>query len=265
MTSNCSIILTIFNKEKIIKCIIDSLFELTSDFVNEYIFILDGCTDSSELILNNCLINIPKNCSYKILYTLNVFELKANNAGLKACNNDYAIIIQDDMQIMEKNWDVHLLKPILKYNDIWAVTARTTCSLGLDGNWYNIIEGPVGHNYGSPTNLSRNNIYIGQVVNRGPLLLKMSIMRAINYFDESLPGCIGCDDVDACLKVLKNYNLRCCSFWISYYSPLDWGSTRVGQNTEFCSQQEKLNKNAIIERYRDILQSWNNDEIRQLD
>ena len=59
MTSNCSIILTIFNKEKIIKRIVDSLFELTSNFVNEYIFILDGCTDSSELILNNCLINIP--------------------------------------------------------------------------------------------------------------------------------------------------------------------------------------------------------------
>lgn len=262
--SKCSIILSIFNKENIIKLVIDSLFNLTSDFVNEYIFILDGCTDSSETILNNSLINIPNNCTYKIIFTPDVFELRANNTGLRACNNDYAIIVQDDMQIMEKNWDIRLLEPILKYNDIWAVTARTTCSLGLDGNWYNIIEGPVGHNYGSQTNLSRNNIYIGQVVNRGPLLLKMSIMRDINYFDESLPGCTGCDDVDACLKVYQKYNLRCCSFWIEYYSPLEWGTSRTGPNISYCYQQEILNKNIVIERYKEILKNWNNDEIRKL-
>lgn len=265
MPSNfCSIVLTIFNKEKIIKTIIESLFSNTSPFVTEYIFVIDGCTDYSEKILLETLHKLPEHCSYKIIHTPDVYELKANNSGLRACSNDYGIIVQDDMQLMEKDWDKRLIAPMLKYPDIWAVTARTTCSLSIKGEWYNQIEGPVGHNYGKPTSLSRDHIYIGQIVNRGPLLLKMSVMREIGFFDETLPGCIGCDDADACLKVYSKFGLRCASCWIEYYSPLEWGASRIGPNTRFCQQQEHLNKMEVIKRYSHILEGWNKDEIRLL-
>lgn len=263
--SHCSIILTIFNKEKIIQNILNNLFLYTSSFVNEYIFIIDGCTDNSEKIVKDTIKLLPVHCTHKIIYTPDVFEIKANNAGLRECKNDYAIIVQDDMLLMEPDWDLRLLAPIKKYEDIWAVTARTTCSLNTKGDWYNVIEGPVGHNHGKHTELSRDKVYIGQVVNRGPLLVKMSVMRAINYFDESLPGCIGCDDVDACLKVYTRFGLRCASCWISYYSPLEWGSTRIGPNTSFCQKQENLNKHEVIKRYRHLLETWIFDEIRSLD
>jgi len=262
--AHISVILTIFNKEQIIQSILDNLFLNSSNVINEYIFVMDGCTDNSETILRSNLTNMPTHCTYHIVHTPDVFELRANNAGLRLCKNEYAIIVQDDMLIMEKEWDKRLLAPMLKYSDIWAVTARTTCSLRISGEWYNVIEGPVGHNYGKPTHLSRNLVYLGQVVNRGPLLLNMSVMRKIGYFDESLPGCIGCDDVDACLKVYALYGLRCASYWIEYYSPLDWGTTRIGPNSIFCQQQEHLNKMYVIDRYRTILESWDKDEVRTL-
>ena len=263
--THISVILTIFNKEQILQTILEHLFLNSSSLINEYIFIIDGCTDNSEIILKNNLSKLPTTCTYQIIHTPDVFELRANNAGLRSCKNDYAVIVQDDMQIMEKDWDKRLLKPMLKYPDIWAVTARTTCSLSLSGDWYNIIEGPVGHNYGKRTQLSRNLVYLGQVVNRGPLLIRMSVMRDIGYFDESLPGCIGCDDVDACLKVFSLFGFRCASCWISYNSPLAWGATRIGPNSKFCQQQELLNKMTVINRYSSILESWNNDEIRPLE
>jgi glycosyltransferase involved in cell wall biosynthesis len=257
--------MSIFNKDNILELILKSLFENTSNFVNEYIFILDGCTDTSEQILKTCIQDKTQQdnrFTYNILYTPDVFEIKSNNAGLKICKNEYAIIVQDDMQIMEKNWDLHLLKPMLQYDDIWAVTARTSCSLGLDGTWYNIIEGPVGHNYGKPTTLSRNIAYVGQVVNRGPLLVKISIMKDVGYFDETLPGCIGCDDVDICLKVYIKYKYRCCSYYIHYNSPLTWGSTRTGPNGCYCRNQELLNIAEILKRYNVLLATWNCDETR---
>lgn len=260
--SKASVILTVFNKEKYIGNVIDNLYKFTSEFVNEYIFVIDGCTDGSEQIIKDKLQYIPSGCSYQLLYANDVFELRANNIGLRACSNDFAIIIQDDMLIMEDKWDERLSIPVNLYKDIWAVTARTTCSLNTNGEWYNIIEGPVGCNYNKNTTLKREDIYVGQVVNRGPLLVRMSVMKDIGYFDETLPGCIGCDDVDACLKVFKNYKLRCCSFWIGYNSPLEWGSTRTGPNTSYCTSQESLNKHTVISRYSDILQSWNYDEIR---
>jgi glycosyltransferase involved in cell wall biosynthesis len=259
-----SVVLTIFNKENIIEMILKALFKYTSKTVNEYIFVLDGCTDNSESILNRMLPNIPHNANYKIIKTDNVFELRANNAGLKECTNEYAIIVQDDMCIEELNWNDRLLQPILHYKDIWAVTARTACSLNPDGNWYNIKEGPVGHNFKKNADFPRNLVFVGQVVNRGPLLVTMSVIKQIGYFDETLPGCIGCDDVDACLKVFERFGLRCCSFWIGYNSPLEWGSTRSGPKVEFVREEEKRNNNEIRIRYSNLLKLWNYDEVRKI-
>jgi GT2 family glycosyltransferase len=258
-----SIILTIFNKENIIKKIVTALFEQSSSCVNEYIFVFDGCKDRSHAIVTEELAFTK--CKYKILYANDVFEMKANNIGLRECSNPYAIIIQDDMVVMEKNWDERLLSPILLYKDIWAVTARTSCSLNSEtGVWYNIQEGPVGHRYNKISSYPRNKLFVGQVVNRGPLLVRMDILKDIGYFDETLPGCIGCDDVDACLRVFQKYGLRCASFYVSYFSPLEWGSTHTGPNTKFCRDQEILNKNEVIKRYKHILDTWNYDEVRDI-
>lgn len=257
-----TIILTIFNKEKNLDNVLTSIFENTSCLVKEYIFILDGCIDNSSEILINKINKIPHNATHKILTANDVFEIRANNIGLREVTTPYAIIIQDDMVIKENDWNERLLIPIQKFNDIWAVTARTSCSLNTNGTWYNINEGPVGHKYSDVTNYPRNTVYVGQVVNRGPLLIKMDVIKSVNFFDESLPGCIGCDDVDACLKIYIKFGLRCCSFYTKYVSPLEWGSTRTGPNASFCALQERLNINEVVNRYKNLLDTWNYNEIR---
>lgn len=262
---SCSVILTIFNKESILEEILTGLFNTTSVNVREYIFVLDGCKDKSEDILLSMISKIPHNASHKVLYAPDVFELRANNIGLRNCVTDYAILVQDDMLIMEKDWDLRLIKPIQTFNDIWAVTARTSCSLNIDGGWYNIKESTVGHRIGSNNQeLPRDKCYVGQVVNRGPLLVKIDIFKEEGFFDETLPGVIGCDDVEMCLRMYKKYRLRCCSYWILYSSPLSWGATRSGPNTSYCIMQEALNRNECIKRYYDIISTWSADEIRNL-
>ncbi len=57
-----SILLTIHNQERILSKILDSLFKNSSTNVKEYIFVLDGCTDHSERILTDFILNyLPSN------------------------------------------------------------------------------------------------------------------------------------------------------------------------------------------------------------
>ena len=100
------------------------------------------------------------------------------------------------MLILEKDWDRRILKPFQHFDDIFAITARTSCRMDENGSWVDIVEGPVGHNCYSDNKLSRDFVYINQCVNRGPLMFDHNKLKILGYFDETLPGKQGCDDVD---------------------------------------------------------------------
>jgi glycosyltransferase involved in cell wall biosynthesis len=106
-----SLVMTIFNKEAILENIIKHVF-MTSEIIQEYIFILDGCKDGSEDIIKRCVSNYP-NKNIKILKTPDVFEIKSNNTGLRACGNEYAVIVQDDMLLLDKSAVVDVLEKTL--------------------------------------------------------------------------------------------------------------------------------------------------------
>ena len=64
----------------------------------ELIVVIDGCTDNSEeAVIMNTLESTD--IDYTIVHTPDVFETKANNAGIKKATGEYVIIIQDDMII----------------------------------------------------------------------------------------------------------------------------------------------------------------------
>jgi len=258
-----SIILTIHDKDFILEKIINGLLNTVSENVKEYIFVLDGCSDNSLHIVKQ-MINDIKVKSI-IIETPDVYETRANNAGLKIATQPYVIIVQDDQLLMEKNWDTRLLRPFLEFNDIFAITARTSCSMDIYGNWVDIIEGPVGYNYGKSSNTSRNHVYIGQVVNRGPLMIHSEKLKILGYFDETMPGLQGCDDANLCLKAYIEYNWRCGCYWIGYNSPLEWGSTRVGKNIEKLEKDNSINEKEFLKRYYNIIKSWSSNEIRFLE
>jgi glycosyltransferase involved in cell wall biosynthesis len=252
-----SVIVCIFNKETIIQRIIMSLFNNSSELVKEYIFVLDGCTDNSENILMDTLKFLPSNVTYKIIYTNDVFEIRSNNVGMKNASQKYVCIVQDDMEIIEKNWDKRLIQPFLHFNDIFAITSRSALQMDINANFFNIKEGPVGHNcYNKQNTISRDIVYINQVVNRGPLMMELDKVKQLNYFDETLPGLLAADDHDLCVKAFQKYGWRCGSYWIQYYSPLEWGSTRTGKNSNFLRMHIRTNEKEVSRRHSEFLINW---------
>ena len=128
--ANHSIVLTVHNKEKLIKKVLKNIVKNTKQ-PYELIVVLDGCEDNSELIVKKYLNkSANKKIRHKILFAENVFETKANNIGLKECSGNYISIIQDDMLIKESEWNCNLIKPFQKYDDVFSVTALTSHNIG---------------------------------------------------------------------------------------------------------------------------------------
>jgi glycosyltransferase involved in cell wall biosynthesis len=252
-----SVIVCIFNKESIIGRIVKSLFNNSSDLVKEYIFVLDGCTDNSPKIIIDMVKNIPPNTRYKIIYTDDIFEIRSNNIGIKNATQKYVCIVQDDMEIIEKKWDKRLIQPFLYFNDIFAITSRSALQMDCNGHFFNIKEGPVGHNCFKKENyISRDIVYINQMVNRGPLMMDLDKVKQLNYLDETLPGLLAADDHDLCVKAFQKYGWKCGSYWIQYNSPLDWGSTRTGKNSHILGRHIEANIQELARRYRDFFINW---------
>ena len=260
-----SVLLTIFNKENLIEHVLRSIHKTQSSLVKQWVIVFDGCTDKSEEITRNYIEGNNVDFQVDYVHTPDVFEIRANNAGLKIVNQEYVIIIQDDMVIYEMNFDKRLLQPFLKINNLLGVTGRTAHNVEDDGNggarWTDAIEGPVGHNRGKPTNVRRDRIYLRLLVNRGPLMLNMEKVRILNYFSEDYQK-NGCDDHDLSIRGFDKFGWRVGSFWIDYASDLDWGSTRNGPNAEVISKTLLANEHLLISKHKMVIENYNyNKEI----
>ena len=126
-----SCLLTVHNKQNMIKEVCLGVINNISNLTNEIIIVLDGCNDNSEKIINEVMLNTSVPVKY--VYTDDVFELRANNEGLKHVTSDYVILIQDDMIIKEKNFDERMLKPFLAFDDVFAVTSQTAHNNKING------------------------------------------------------------------------------------------------------------------------------------
>jgi glycosyltransferase involved in cell wall biosynthesis len=203
-----SIILTVFNKENLIDTILSSILENISPVTKEIIFVIDGCIDRSEEIIRRRM--AIETIDRKYLYADNVFEVRANNIGLRASSQQYCMIIQDDMLIQEKNFDVKLLSPLFKFNDAFAVTARTAHD--------NIIsDGIVKHvnNSGKETGLAKGIYSIRDSCNRGPLLLRHGLLEGLGYLDEAFAP-LDFDDHDLCMRAYKKFGAVSGAYMIDY-------------------------------------------------
>ena len=83
----------------------------------ELIVVLDGCTDNSAVVVESVV-----NDKTTVIETPDVFETKANNAGLKFAEGDYAIIVQDDIIVQEPGWNLRMMEPFEVFDDVFAVT-----------------------------------------------------------------------------------------------------------------------------------------------
>lgn len=273
-----SLILTVHNKEFILSQILESIKKYTTNNY-ELIVVLDGCTDSSEDILDN-FINQNKNLKVKKIYTPDVFETKANNSGLKEATGDKVIIIQDDMIINEDAWNLRLQKPFDEFNDVFAVTASSAFNYRFNSSSQHIhlsseIDREIGDCwsdifiYESHINrsqgLGRNIFAVRNNVCRGPLMIDHSDLVKLNYFDEIFEP-QDQDDADLCYRSFKKLGKVVGAYWIDYISEISWGGTRPDGNNPapWLLRAHHKNTRIVFERHRDIILNENHDQNRVL-
>ena len=268
-----SVILTVHNKEWLIEKTINCIFEKTNTNC-ELIVVFDGCTDKSEEKSNLLLKNPPPNFSVKTIYTPDVFETKANNAGMKEATGDYIIIVQDDMLITENDWNLRLRKPVEAFDDVFAVTARTAHNWvynpnnlhehieeHLDWCWCDILNHT---DHAQSSNTDRETFAIRDSVNRGPLLLKHEIVEKLNYLDEAFSP-QDMDDHDLCYRAYKELGMKCGFYSIGCYSEDSWGGTRIsGQPAKWLLKSNHKNVKIVWERHKNLILGFKHNENRKL-
>jgi len=247
LNRNTSVILTIYNQEKIIKNIIEGILYNISNSVNELIFVLDGCTDNSETILLKTLAEYKNFIETKIIYTPNLNETLANNVGMKMSTNPFLIIVQDDCFIKEKDFDNRLYIPFCYLDNLLGVSGRDAVDITIENGglkFYNIA--------GKDANTPRNIFSIRDTINRGPIMFNHEILKSLNYLDEEFAP-LAQDDSDLCLRAYKKGYVAG-SYAIDYVSDLSWGATRSKPDSyKIFEESEKKNFLKIIERHSDLL------------
>lgn len=264
-----SIVLTIHNKDWLIRQVINQIYQTTTGNY-ELVFVVDGCTDQSEHIVDNMIQNAPKNVLCKKIVLPNVFETKANNAGMKSCYGDNIVIVQDDMIIKEHGWNERMSKPLSLFDDVFAVTARTAhnweynpnnqhehLSVELDNCWCDVL---MHTNHAHRNNTPRNVLAIRDSVNRGPLMMKHDVLKKLNYLDEVFDP-QDMDDHDLCYRAYKELGMKAGCYWIDFESQDNWGGTRVnGSPAKWLLKANHKNVKIVWKRHKDLIVGKKHDE-----
>mgnify|MGYP001302213625 CR=1 FL=1 len=261
-----TIILTVHNKEKTISRILAGLIKNTSEETSKLIIILDGCTDKTEKRIKNFFVNNKTFLTLEIIYTDDIWETKANNIGLKNVQTEFATIVQDDMLILQKNWDKKLLNNFYKHK-IFAISGRAAHNFSLHNNNFQIVD-LVGREYP----FSCRNIFgkfVGKLmailkpywlykylnlfairlaVNRGPLMFEMSKLKQLNFFDEEFAP-FELDDIDLCCRAFKKFGLY------SAVNPIFY--IELNGSKKNSSFSENMSQNSIIKNTKIILNRHN--------
>ncbi len=263
-----TIVLTIHNKEKTICTLLENLIKNTSCITSKLIIILDGCTDKTEKRTKSFFNSYKTFLDVEIILTDDIWETKANNIGLKKVKTEYATIVQDDMVILQKNWDKKLLNNFLNHQ-IFAVSGRACHDFSFDKNKFNVVN-----LFGREYPFSSNSIFgkvIGKliaflkpywlykylnffamriVVNRGPLMFEMNKLKALNFFDEEFAP-FELDDVDLCCRAYKKFGLFSAANPI-FYIELN-GSKKNSSFSKNMSKKSIIkNTKILIERHYDL-------------
>ena len=256
-----SIILTVHNKDWLLEKVLEGIYYNTRT-PYELIIVLDGCTDNSERVVWDTLLSTP--VEWKLLHAPDVYETKANNLGLKAASGDKVIIIQDDIIVNEKDWNVRMEKPFKAFDDVFAVTGNTAHNWvfnsnsvhlemenNLDDCWCDILD-HVDH--ASRTHILPRDIFAARcTANRGPLMIDHSDLQKLNYLDEEFSP-QDMDDHDLCYRAYKELGKVAGAYWIDYQSDSAWGGTRVsGHPAPWLLKAHHKNTKLFYERYKDLI------------
>lgn len=263
-----TIILTVHDKEKTIDRIVKSILTFTSDFTTDLIIVLDGCTDNTVSVVNAFLDDFRTPIKIQFFETDDIWETKANNVGLRLAKTEFVTIIQDDMLILQKEWDRKLFSVFLK-NNLFSVSGRASLNFNFtNGQFYPAElygrEYPFGNVtiFGRATGkimatfkpywiykyLSRVNFSL--TTNRGPLMINRSYLERLNYFDEQFAP-FELDDVDLCCRAFKSFGLKSASCPI-YYQELSGSKATSLKSSEISKSAIEKNTKLLMNRHSDL-------------
>ena len=265
-----SIILTVHNKGWLVEDVMKGIYENThGDY--ELIVVLDGCSDNSEgIVLSNM-----KEENTTIIYEDDVFETKANNAGLRIAKGEYVIIVQDDMIIREDGWNKRMEKPFREFDDVFAVTSRTAHNWvinpasqhvhmkeHLDNCWSDIV---IHTDHAQNGKIPRDIFAVRATVNRGPLMIDHADLKKLNYFDEEFSP-QDMDDHDLMYRMHKELGKVCGCYWIDFETRDEWGGTReeTGSPAAWLLRANQKNAKIFYSRHKDLLAMQYENEDRYL-
>lgn len=248
--NSISVILTVYNQERIISDIFSGIADNISDNVKEIIVIFDGCTDNS--MENTRSVYKKSKAEIREFITPNLNEVLANNVGLKASTAEYSIIVQDDCLIQEKNFDLRLLKPYSYVpNHLLAVSGRDADDYYISGTTL-----PVTNTFGVDVQSPRNIFGIRDAINRGPLMLNNERLKHLNYLDESFAP-INSDDIDLSIRAYKQFGYVVGAYCINFYSPLQWSATASKpESSLICWASTERNRKRITEIHKDYFDGY---------
>jgi glycosyltransferase involved in cell wall biosynthesis len=241
-----------------IERVLQGICDNSSSLVKECIIVLDGCTDRSEELVLKFLVTKRK-IHFRIYSAPDVWEIKSCNIGYKAATQPFIINFQDDMVVTELGYDVRLLKPALVWPDVFAVTALAACDLTIVNEHLTFCDIHNEHNF------PRNMFAIRDTVNRGPLLLRHSMLEDLNYLDE-IYAPQGMDDIDICLRAWEKYEWVSGLYCMPAFFKTEDGTTRNNANSAKVTQLAWYKNDPIlIGRHRDTIMGPKHSENRLLE
>jgi glycosyltransferase involved in cell wall biosynthesis len=259
------IILTVHNKAWLIERTLAGIIDNTQGQYN-LIIVNDGSTDNSEQVITEYCHSRQQ--PYQLLFTPDVFETKANNAGLKICETDLVTIVQDDCVITEPGWNLRMQKPFDAFTDVFAVTANCAHNWRINpasqhvmldhcpDEWSDICT---HHDHAKDANTPRDHFVIRNSVNRGPLMLDRAVLEQLDYLDESFAP-QDMDDHDLCHRAYSQLGKVCGFYGINFVSDQAWGGTRVNGNTApWLLQANQKNMKIFYNRHKHIINQNHNE------
>ena len=168
--------------------------------------ILDGCSDDSEAIARR-FFEGRDDYPVEILTTPDIFEVRTNNLGMRRAKGRYAVIVQDDNFIYQRDC-------ILEAVSFLEKSRRAAILGGLAGvNFYpretRGLEGPgqivaddneVYWRQDAVTDPAlRGRVFGVDACMRGPLFFRKSFLEEHGYLDEEYAP-IHADDMDICFR-----------------------------------------------------------------
>lgn len=224
-----SVILPIHNQESIIRKVLESVIEMTVG-TYELILILDGCTDNTASEVDTWMQEKERPPTTILVNQEGKFETYCDNQGFRIARGKYLVEVQADMILQTPGYNAILASPLEQYKDLIAVSGR--CCHGLNGNSPALALGKLGEKASRPHELPQDNrIYLSHTVNRGPLVLRRSMVETLGYLDD-LHYTLGNDEHDLFARAWVQKRWRCGFVPIEVYSPLEWGSTRKKRSPE---------------------------------